>query len=285
MSGLCLADGGIVSAAAASAGYTQLVFDDEFDTDSVSPDGTGGYNWYPTQPFGFTTVPRSEWAVDGGFLVLANSVGQGLGTAGFPGPGGKPYVGRAWQHAYVEASIRFDPVLAAAMAGGPSFWSLSVEHAVGNGGAPDVQTDAGPEWSGIDFFLTDNAPAGTFGGSTYDVGVHDFVNWKDALGSTSRFDYPTGFDFSQFHTYGALWAAPADNGGTGYAQWFLDGAPGPKITWQPGGTRSIVDANHQFLVLGADARWPLTVDWVRVWQKPAAPASAAICNGSFSSCP
>src|SRR5580692_7390018 len=88
---------------AVAAGYTNLVFDDEFNSpNTVSPDGTGNYNWYRTNFFNpGASLPASEYSIQVGYLTIATDTsgyGDGLQTADPQNTAG------AWTHGYFEAS-------------------------------------------------------------------------------------------------------------------------------------------------------------------------------------
>ena len=90
---------------ASAAGYTKLAFDDEFNSpDTISPDGTGNYNWYATNIYGSPSLSSSGYSVQNGYLEInsdPSGYSWGLATVG-------PHnTAQAWQHGYFEASILF----------------------------------------------------------------------------------------------------------------------------------------------------------------------------------
>ena len=60
---------------ATTAGYTHLVFDDEFNSpNTISPDGTGNYNWYAKNIYGPPSLPSTGYSVQNGYLEINTDV-------------------------------------------------------------------------------------------------------------------------------------------------------------------------------------------------------------------
>jgi len=277
----------------AAAGYHTNVFSTDCDGWDVSPDGSGGHDWYLTQFFGSPTTPGSCVSVDGGVLTIdADQSGCGgnangnLATAG-PASNAQGYVGNAWGGgAYFEAQLAFDPTLTSS--GWPSFWAMAIEHLAGRGADQwPGQASGYAHFIETDFFEFDT----TWAPDQYGGAMHDWFGQYTSGGYTndsndgsgSNFDdfvigVPSSTDFTQFHRYGFLWI-PSVGGNPGSAQYYFDGtATTDLVTWNgpppatppPSGSDvfSILDQDHLAVLLGTGPGWPMQVRSVDVWQAP-----------------
>src|SRR5579859_51430 len=279
---------------AAGAGYIKNTFSSFKPGDiDLGETGKSGFAWYPYRFFG--SRPQSgniTINADGSVTLNGDVTGPNgeLSTAA-PAKNAQRFVGVAFGGgAYVEATIKFDPIAARAKnsAGWPSFWALSLEHAA-----------TGPaQWSGkpqgyehfveVDFLEYDiNEPH--IGLNYYGVNMHD---WYGAYNKTCAghgfCDARRGYsdvktavhpstDFAQYHSYGFLWV-PASAASEGYAEFYFDQRPvGKKIVWVkftnqddvPDGQPwkfGVLDNQHLALILGTGIGKPMTVASVNVWQ-------------------
>ncbi len=232
---------------AVAAGYTNLVFDDEFNSpNTVSPDGTGNYNWYLTN---FTnpalSLTGTGYGIDDGILtILTDNSGysDGLQTA-------DPLnTTQAWQHAYFEASILFCQYCSTGAAW-PAFWATSIENATG-------QLPAGQPYAELDFmeYYTQGQQ------SNYATTVHQWLNQTNVQNTNNNVpQIPPGTDFSVWHTYGCLWTP-------NLVRWYFDNQLVTTVATGPGTPFTAIEQEKMFLILGAGAYWPMSVDYVRVWQ-------------------
>lgn len=97
----------VIPAAAEEAGYTELTFNDEFNSISsidTATTGSEGFKWYTDRPFGWSRVERSEYSVKDGILTLANT-GAGWGLDSYSCKTGN---GHSFRYGYFEARIQFD---------------------------------------------------------------------------------------------------------------------------------------------------------------------------------
>jgi hypothetical protein len=139
----------------------------------------------------------------------------------------------------------------------------------------------------IDWFGTNNTPVQAVGTG---MNIYGQVN-------VSQFGFPIGATFvnkTSFNVFGQLWI-PATSTTHGYIQNYLDGVPTSRFSWNqynpntpPPATGSnianMVDQDHMSIILGADPpntvngvqdpRVTMFVDWVHVWQLPAARAAS-----------
>jgi beta-glucanase (GH16 family) len=227
---------------AASAGFYKLVFDDEFNsTATISPDGTGSYNWYTTNWYNSSaTLPNSGYTVSNGCLTIltdASGYSDGLATV-------EPtHTSQVWQHGYFEARIRFNPAGNQGSAW-PAFWSYAIEGPQGSS-----------SYAELDFM--EAYPSGT-SKSTILTTIHQ---WTGSTSTQQTNDVPTlpsGTDLSQFHTYGCLWT-------TDQVTWYFDNAPVMTVATGPGTNFTAIEQDHMFLLLGTGKNWPMDVDYVHVW--------------------
>ncbi len=240
-----------VPAQAAAAGYTDLVFHDEFTSPStISPNGTGSYNWYTTNFFNASaTLPRSGYSVQGGYLQIntdASGYSDGLATAA---PG---HTTQAWQHGYFEASIRFNPAGYEGSAW-PAFWSWSIEDATGQ----DESNGTRGPYGELDFMEAyPIAPRKIAIATT----IHQWVNSTSvSQNSNNGPSIPAGTNFEQFHTYGCLWTPDK-------VVWYFDNKPVTTVQTGPGTPFTAIEQEHMFVMLGTGRYWPMQVDYVHVWQ-------------------
>jgi hypothetical protein len=199
--------------------------------------------------------------------------------------------------AYFEAVLKFDgwqgqSTNANSLSGGwPAFWGMAVEHLAQTGG-DQVPGEATGYENFIEMdFMEYNIEA---------IQANDYVysgsllNWYGVLGQTcaqqycvEQNSYPSkirqlsdAVDFSQYHTYGALWV-PATETVDGYLQWYFDGAAiGQQVSWSklialwatPPSPFSfgVADLQHLVLILGTGSQYPMTVSSVSVWQSSGA---------------
>jgi beta-glucanase (GH16 family) len=231
---------------AVAAGYTNLVFDDEFNSpDSVSPDGTGNYNWYTTNfNSPSLSLPSSGYSIQNGYLEINTDIsgyGDGLQTA-------DPYnTTRAWQHGYFEANFLFCSYCSQG-SGWPTFWSYSLEQATG-------QLPQGSPFPELDFmeYYTQGSR------SWYLTTVHQWQNGTKVDNSNNVPRVPANTNFGTWHKFGCLWTP-------NLVRWYFDDKLVTTVQTGPGTPFTALEQSRMFLVLGAGVNWPMYVDYVHVWQ-------------------
>ena len=234
-----------------AAGY-HLVFSDDFDSQSLSPNGSGsGYNWYNPGIFWDAAAPYSNISVSNSTLNLTWKQGQGSSTTSIATASQSGANYKAWTFGYFEARFAWDPVTGS----WPAFWLVPVEGYSGQHpqGEFDIMEGQGAYPNHVYFHLhiwnsggSDSGPAG------YDYTV------------------PSGVDLSQPHTYGLLWTQ-------GHVSWYFDNQLVYSVTYN----NSTMDSQHYYIILGTQegANWsygntsgvtatsiPMHVDWVHVFQ-------------------
>jgi CARDB len=232
---------------AAAAGYTELVFQEEFDDYSgidVNDSRAAGFNFYRNLPFGEGVNPMSNIVVSNSVLTLTGGPAYNMAlvstaslSTGFAATGG----------AYFECSMRFEldqPPPGPPTIGWPAFWSMANEHLWGNASY----------WIECDIF------------EKWDDSQGFYINAAHIWGSTradTQFSpgIPGGWNWTQFHTHGCLWL-PGDRW-----RWYRDNAfTGERVyssfPWLAQG-----DSQSWPIILGSHV-WPMEVDWVRVWAAP-----------------
>lgn len=243
---------------AMAAGYTRLVFGDEFNSpDTVSPDGTGNYNWYLTN-FSNPNLSLPSWgySIQGGYLqILTDNSGysDGLQTASATN------TTQAWQHGYFEASILFCQYCSTGVAW-PAFWSASINYATG-------QVPVGAPYPELDFMEYYTQPSYSPWGvtgvqSAYETTLHQFTNsvpTTQVQNANNIPRIPPNTDFSTWHTYGCLWTPNR-------VQWYFDNKLVSTVATGPGTQFTALEQNKMFLILGTGQYWPMYVDYVHVWQ-------------------
>lgn len=247
------------------AGYTELSFYDDFnslETIDLKATGKPGYKWYVDLPWGFPpTSPEDIEVKDSVLKISAGPMNWGISTYSVKGR-----TGSAFRFGYFEAKIRFDPSLGERSSGWPSFWSIALEHALGD---PN-------HWNELDFFEAYTGGHRKYDGAFYGT-LHDWAeDSKVHFQNVNNRIEVAGIDWNQWHIIGCLWQP-------GSVTWYLDGnalltqrysptsLPEPLIitgtsSEVPLGTFSILDKQENIVILGSGKNWPLFVDWVRIYQ-------------------
>ena len=280
-------------AAAAAAGYRQNTFSTFKSSDiDLNDTGKSGFAWYVYHFFGAHPRSGNIQTNDDGSVTLNGDVtgpnGE-LATAA-PAKNAAKFVGLAFGGgAYVEAAIRFDPVASRANPNGwPSFWSLSLEHAITDDDQWNGLAAGYKRFIEVDIFEYDingrNLGLNYYGANLHDwYGVynrtcpgHGFCDSWRGYSDVKTMVSPD-VDFTQYHRYGFLWT-PATGSVPGTAVFFFDGNQvGKKVTWVSGSDGSatpegqpwkfgIIDTQHLVLILGTGVGKPMTVGSVNVWQ-------------------
>jgi hypothetical protein len=247
------------------AGY-RLVFSDDFDTLDLSPDGKGVHKWYEGVWFSQHHAPLTNITVGQSAVSLVWKRGQEQPDTSIATFSRYSPSFHAWRYGYFEARMKWTPVRGA----WPAVWLIPFQDST----REDVY--GGVKESGeLDIFEGDGKSRQSFYGTIHDwrQDPADPERMKDIAntGKSNHFPLPQETDFSQYHLYGMLWEAER-------ITWFFDGEP-----LHSEKTYKIFDRQDYFLIIGMQegSNWKagdltgvtapqmtLTVDWVRVWQKP-----------------
>lgn len=235
---------------AIEAGFWYLSFDDEFNSpDTVSPDGSGNYNWYRSNFYSPSlTLPASGYSIQDGYLTLktdASGYSNGLQTAD------PENTVQAWTYGYFEASIRFNPG-GSHGEGWPAFWSSSIAFVTN-------QVAVNAPFSELDFMEYYTPQAGS---STYETNIHQIINSEPETQVQNLNDVPSipkNTDFAVWHRYGCLWTPTA-------VRWYFDDKLVTTVPVGPKSPFSQLDQTKMFVILGTGLNWPMDVDYVRIWR-------------------
>jgi beta-glucanase (GH16 family) len=240
---------------AQAAGY-RLNFIDTFDQLSLSPDGTGTYNWYEGVWFNHKHAPLSNITAASSVLSLVWQRGQESPDTSIETLSHDKQHYHAWRYGYFEARMKWNPVNGA----WPAFWLIPVQDALGQAVYQGKNDKAE-----FDIFEGQGDHPHTFYGT-----VHEWVNQHDSANKNNTFQLSSDVDFSQFHTYGLLWVP-------GQVTWYFDDSP-----LHSESTPAVADLQDYLMILGMQegpnwkigdltgvsaSRMTLQVDYVRVWQK------------------
>ena len=290
--------------AASAAGFSNLVFDDEFTTSTTitsSTSVTTGYNWYPYfwEPATASMIKVSTGTQTG---TLAGATGVVTLSGGniatcytYPTKGGQ--LAGSYQHGYFEARLQFNTSTSSSgQALWPAFWSYGTNAYIpGNGGTWPLTMVAE-----LDFL--EAYPLGGTGPSSID-GINTIHTWEYPANSTSSTDVGntngTNLMMSlqgstesaqpndgKWHIFGCLWVSTGSN--TGYVQFYYDNY---LVVHQNGITRfatgsgtslTAQENNFMTLIVGSSAQQPVNVDWVHVWQGSGSTASTTSSSSSTS---
>jgi hypothetical protein len=240
----------------AGIGGYKLVFQDDFDSLDLSPNGFGDHKWYEGIWFNKKHAPLSNISASSSILSLNWTPGQGSDDTSITTLSHDTRHFHAWRYGYFEARMKWDVVKGA----WPAFWLISVQDAK----RVDVY-DGVRETGEIDIM----EGQGDHPHEIYTT-VHDWTNsTHDAANKNNTVRLSPDIDFSQFHTYGLLWTP-------GKLAWYLDGRQIHTEVASP-----IFDKQDYYIVIGSQesVNWKsgdltgvsasninLSVDWVRVWQ-------------------
>ena len=284
---------------ASAVGFTNLVFDDEFTTNTTfttSTSATSGYNWY-FYPWGPLTASAVTINTGAGTGALAGATGIATVNGGVciqtvpTYPANANVIPGTYQHAYFEARCQFSPTVTGSggPAGGwPSFWSFGISAFAGTATGYTSENDFfeaypnGNAGSTSDCINTlhnwEHSATGVCGTDTDDTNSD---NQSLTLVGSSESGQP---DDGAWHTYGCLWVQTSAT--AGYIEYYLDNY---LVVHQNGVTRFLTGTNqslasgvisngvmgtsltnqevdHMFLIIGSGDGWPMNVDWVHVWQ-------------------
>lgn len=233
---------------AKAAGFTSLVFDDEFNSAStISPNDSGTYNWYTYN------LPSNGYQVKTGCLtILTDNSGYSYGMSTInPNTG----AGATFQTGYFEARIQFNPT---GSTGGawPAFWSYAIQAFQG-----------ASTFAELDFM--EAYPGGSGGATTGSNGVtilttiHQWFATSGGNWSIQNDDItplPSSFNYSAFHIYGCLWT-------TDTITWYVDNQAVMTVPIGANTSFTAIPLDKMFLLLGTGQNWPATYDYVHVWGK------------------
>jgi beta-glucanase (GH16 family) len=250
---------------ASSAGFSTLVFDDEFNSSSIAQASTSTLteNWYPGIWYENAGPSSSQYSVSSGVLNLtwtrSSWSKNGLCDASLESTSAYGTPNHSFRYGYVEVRAKWDTVTGA----WPAIWLLPVQGIQGQSPTGEIDVFEGQ------------------GQSTNYYGTLHTWNESDQLwySTPNTFATPSATDFSQWHTYGLLWTPPS-GGKPGKITWYLDNvALGSANTTSS--ANSPFDTQNYFLILGIQegVNWntcqPLTdgsptsismqVDWVHVF--------------------
>jgi len=278
-------------AQASAAGFTNLVFNDDFITTSTiatTQNATTGFNWYWAQRLGSAVDPTVECHVGTGLTAAtvfngntgggANASAAGgilqINTGTFPNaniislPGWAmnsglttlPPTGTGhWGHCYMEAYIQFVPNQNASLPFNPTNFT-SIGWPAFWSWAAEGLADYGFPGSGLTLtnptevdFLESFGNV-TFGGPATPSTIDAGIIHHDTDGSNAL---GHGSIDSNWHTYGFLWTS-------NHVRIYFDNAPmTAALALSP---TYALDAQTLFITLGTGPSWQMNVDWVRVWQ-------------------
>lgn len=279
---------------AAAAGFTTLVFDDEFNANSISYNGSytgsGQPNWYVQEDSGGNQVATSANAyVSGGLLNLVGITDANnnstLGTVA-----GSPYFapncpismpgshqtntgyGVSFIYGYFEARIKYVST-GTNNGSSPAFWGVNAF----------TNNYSGQLHGEIDFLEADLANSPTVPGNPRSTIWQWPAGYNDSNGvGNGSCDITNltanGWNLNNYNTYGCLWTS---TGVTFYVNnvvsQFSSGinstvalptdAYGNSFTGilasATGGSTGTIGFN---IILGTGPDWDVYVDWVRIWQ-------------------
>jgi beta-glucanase (GH16 family) len=257
---------------AVAAGYTHPALIDEFNTQSVSNTGSGTFNWYNYNPYGGPLLSSGQYSIVNGYLTIqsdASGYSSGLTTIDSLNPAvSRPGAiavntgkGVTFQYGYFECRMKFDATLSPETAAGqswPAFWSNAIQ-------GPQDQTNTYTELDFMEGYPVAKSPYVSIATT-----VHEWTRGWNANGapsgnnsnfqnSNNTLGVPAGLNLSDFNTYGCLWK-PSE------IDWYINNKLVTSVAVGSGTAYPSTGADAMYLVLGTGKNWPITVDYVHVWQ-------------------
>ena len=290
----------VIPEAAKAAGMTNLVFNEDFDTDKsidFSGEGKPGYSFYADRPYAMPTLTPEECQMRDSVLYFKpEQCGSAIGLVTYSKAG---RTGFTMHYGYAEARIRAD-LPTGSYDGWPAFWGMEKLDMMGehwkNCGELDILEMVDPKEKGRSKSeRKDIIYTGTLHEHkrAFDAEGNEIRNGRQFASSTViAAGYQDQYDYidDRWHTYAALWEP-------GHIAWYMDGKlmhsarfnatdlpeyyyrddPKPvkrlnevypnltETVWP--GAHHVMETAEEILVLGCHKNWPMEVDWVRVWQK------------------
>jgi hypothetical protein len=254
-------------AQAAAAGFTRLVYREEFDDTSgidMANSGAAGFNIYRKYAFGGTVISTSNFSVSNSVCTIGWDTGGhhcGFMSAHVNGSGGYWGNGIFTGGGYFEARISWD-VSGNHTGDGqrwPMWFMMSLEQFFNEAKAPYPTLE-------IDIFEYD-FPQPDYN-KALDCSCHKWTSpstYQTIVGGNTL--WPAGADFNQLGTVGLLWV-PGDRMDHFYDDVLLRsdtyGSPDNFAAQGIGVSDNMPMAFH---ITGADTQ-PLSIDWIRAWQAP-----------------
>lgn len=258
--------------AAVAAGYTHPVLIDGFSQTSAASTMLGVYNWYPFQPYGAPVLDPSQYRVKNGVLVIdtdASGYGSGLTSINSLEPAvSRPGAlarntgkGLVFQFGYFECRMKYANDRSPRTAKGhswPAFWTNSIE-------GPRNKAKTYTELDFVEAYPVAAEPyisiACTLHEWTRGWNADGTPNGKngDQFNHTNTIGTPLIFTQNDFNVYGCLWTPKA-------VRWFINNHPTIQLEIGPGTLYPTAVRDPMYLVLGTGKDWPVTFDWVHVWQ-------------------
>jgi beta-glucanase (GH16 family) len=169
--------------------------------------------------------------------------------------------GVVYQFGYFECRMKFDNAHSPRRATGhswPAFWSNGIQ-------GPQGKMDTYAE---LDFMEAYPVPSSPY--VSIVCTLHEWTRgWtpdgkpsginKNVQNSNNAIGMPSGFAENDFNVYGCLWK-PTE------VQWFINNRPVAKVRIGPGTPYPSAYSDAMYLVLGTGKDWPVTIDFVHVWQ-------------------
>lgn len=231
---------------AMAAGFSRLVFQDDFDSLSLNEGDIGGRVWYN----GIWSMKKTSielFSVSQGVLRLStpavNRWGATTAISTISREGTAS--GRVFVHGYFEARLRFRNT--------PENWSAFWLYSARRTMSKQPNSMQAGEWCEIDVLesMYPRYYAGT---------VHKWSPAGDVKNSNAHVRVPEGFELDdRWNVFGLLWQ-------NGRVSWYLNNV---KVSEAP--LPEVCERDPMFLVIGSQKKrggdsLDLYVDWVRVWQ-------------------
>ncbi|MBO5929447.1 MAG: Ig-like domain-containing protein [Clostridia bacterium] len=276
---------------ALDGGFNKLVFSDDFDTANVDENFTGdyGYKWYLNNVSKKPAGDKNDYQLtDDGILLNAKNMTNNWLLTTIDSKSGAGWEG--FTHGYLEFRARFeDDHNELGSTVGPAVWSFDTEKIL-------YGSDHWVELDWMEYWHTDGHDpvwtvsfheniirdaAAPWGGEEqvyYNEG-HNYV--RDPKFNIATGDWVTvGFRWQKGLIIGYV------NGEECYRQrWGGKDGPVPDVRVKTGeynpDAYEYLDEQKLQLILGGDYRWPMELDYIRVWQEDGTLESKPVLDNTF----
>ncbi|MBQ8740811.1 MAG: family 16 glycosylhydrolase [Clostridia bacterium] len=256
---------------AAKVGMNTLTFSDDFTTlDTIDTAATGklGYKWYPTRPYGATTLKPTDYEITENGLLLKEE--ENYWNYGLNMMDVVTAAGWGFTHGYMEARFRMPSLRAVeGTKGVPAIWSFPPEKLFSK--CRDwVEMDWMEYWGdmyGEDLLYTVTMHHQQF----VDPSTPQYVYWANNRSTSHHY----GLSDGKWHVMGWLWKKGSlttyvDGKEIMTQHWSKDDVPTPDAKLNQGdwlkGTFSPIDHQLMPVIINGAFGWPLELDYLNIWQ-------------------
>jgi len=230
---------------------------DDFTTNTVSPNGTGIYNWYPVDGLTAYSIANNT------LTISSDNSGVGAGVMTFPdftccpalsapgAPAANTGAGVVYQYGYFEASLSFNP----------DGWTAGTWPAFWMGHATDGPSNPDGNFDEIDIFEGIPVPWPPAVGEPAEnsATLHEWTPSYAAASPPHGFSVSQNVDFTKPNTFGLLWTPTS-------LSIYLNNQLQSTLAIGLGTPYPSAAIDFNSVILGTGSNWPITFYFVHIWQ-------------------